>query len=255
MLSWKWPFLLKSELPDPQAYKPILMMTRRALDDLYEPYFFGFYKRQLMSELLMQLWQDDIIVLLILRLILVHRDPRKLHRSLRQLLKTPKTVLTASIEAHFIEELTMWIRRQAPLCPTDAARCFEVVVEGLCACLRHNMQELRQTDESFPLDYVLDCLEISRQMNTNHLHDVHCEILVTTKQILAAERDGLRVPRLEMLQRELYDVLCRKSHEKPMLWKMLKDPATSEVFWPVIDAIGNIGITNPVPQLLDSTLR
>ena len=212
------------------------------------------------GELLAYLWQEEPVALLLVRagLIQVARDSQPMfetisqHNDLMKIASMPHPVAATCIEGHFIKELQGFTRRQTPVCPDGSEARYDAVVVGLRACLRHNMKELLQTDEIFPLDYVFDCLEIGDNLRAHSLHDVHCEMLVTTKQIINAKPDGSRAARLQSLQRELYSSLRWLAHKKPLLWQMLKDPATSEVFWPVIDAIGNNRSVNCVPQLLDA---
>ena len=218
---------------------------------------------KLIGELLANLWHDNPIVSLLLHDALTRRPPLDILRlkASEQAVVDKEVLLIASMkdsaasalpEAYFMREWQAFTRQQTPRCPDSCEARYDAIVAGLRACLRHNMQELLQTDEIFPLDYVFDCLKIGSHLRAHELHDIHCEMLVATKQIMDAKPDGSRAARLQTLRRELYLNLRFQSQEKPILWEMLKDPATSEVFWPVVDAIGSNSSVNCVPQLLDA---
>ena len=244
-----------------QSYAETLRLVARVRVELVQP--IEPRSNELIGELLAAFWQNDPIVLLLTHDALTRRPPLDMLmlRMNQQVIVDKDLLLIASMNeiaavafphTYFMRELKAFTIQQTPLCPDTCEARYDAVVAGLRACLRHNMQELLQTDEIFPLDYVFDCLKIGSHLRAHDLHDVHCEMLVTTKQIMDAKPDGSRAARLQTLQRELYSSLCWLAHEKPIFWQMVKDPATSEVFWPVIDAIGNNHSVNSVPQLLDA---
>ncbi len=218
----------------------------------------------LVGKLLAGLWQDDPIILLLVHDALTRRpqyDPimrgmagnTALDRELLQIASMPGVAAAALPASYFMRELQAFTRRQTPCCPEDCEVRYDAVVAGLRACLRHNMQELHQTDEIVPLDYVFDCLKIGSKLAADdYLREVFCEMLITIRQIIALERDGPLISRLETLRRELHTFLFRASHTHPILWQMLKDPATSEVFWPVVDMMRSHWCSPFVPPLLDA---
>lgn len=243
-----------------QSYADTLRLVSHARVELAQPT--EPRTNELVGEMLATFWQEDLIVLLLVHDALTRQPPLDILmlRMNKQVIVDKELLLIASMmdtaaalpKSYFIRELQAFTRQQTPRCPESCEARYDAVVAGVRACLRHNMQELRQTDEIFPLDYVFACLKIGSHLRAHELHDVHCEMLVMTKQIIDAKPDGSRAARMQTLQRELYSSLRWLAHEKPIFWQMVKDPATSEVFWPVIDAIGINRTVNSVPQLLDA---
>ena len=222
----------------------------------------------LVGELLGSLWRNDAVVLLLIHDTLIRHPQQDVIRAITsgivpaQACVDKELLLIASMmrpaaaalpEAYFMIELQAFTRKQTPSCPEIAEARYDAVIAGLRACLRHNLQEVRQTDEIFPLTYLFDCLKIaSRLCAHEYLHDVYCEMLITIQQAIVAERDGPRVARLESLRRELYTFVFLSAHTKPLFWQMLKDTTTSEVFWPVVDMMRSNWLSHLVPPLLDT---
>ena len=199
------------------------------------------------SQLFALLWQDDLLSLLIARSVFIRANAfAGLHLNaslsqtpfrseLQQLFRTPYAKLQASPEAYSIKELSAFICRDAPDCPADRNRCYEAVIAGLRASLSHNMQELRLSDEIFPIAYLNDGLQICLTLQAAETHDVCCDLLVSARQAIHVERDGPRIAPLEQTRRDLRMFLASLLPERiPCFWQMLADPRVSEDAWPVV---------------------
>ncbi len=152
-------------------------------------------------------------------------------------------------ETHSLKELVTFIERHAPCIPRTETERAAALVLGLSASLRHNLRELRQTDEIFPLLHLSDAVRVCGALQLTELHEPLCELLVGAHQAIRADRDGPRVAPCETLRRQTQTLLAAlPPGDMPILWRMLRDPEMSPEFWPVLEKMRQPA---SVPYLLD----
>lgn len=152
-------------------------------------------------------------------------------------------------DTHSLGELVTFIERHAPSIPRIETERASALILGLSASLRHNLRELRQTDEVFPILHLSDAVRVCGALQLPELHEPLCELLVGAHQAIRADRDGPRVAPCETLRRQVQALLAAlPPGDMPVLWQMLRDPETSPEFWPVLEKMRQ---PSAVPYLLD----
>ncbi len=139
-----------------------------------------------------------------------------------------------SADQAFLRDFVWYLRQRTPKPPPAPEARYQAVVEALRDAIRANTEELRLTEEPFPIDNLRRAIWMVEQLQAAELHAVCCELLVTVNATLIRERQGNRVPPLESLRTELHGCLAALPPDAmPRFWEMLQAESTSEDFWPV----------------------
>jgi hypothetical protein len=245
MQLWHKLFRSNKETFRREAYEDVLKTAtaaRQALDGGADP-----REDADINKLFTLLWQDNLLPLLITRAVFIRANAfAGLHlnaslsqipfrHELQQIIRTSYARQQGSLEAYYIKELSDFVHANTPVRPSSRTACYDAVIAGLRASLRHNMQELRLSDEVFPIAYLNDGLQICLTLQAVETHDVCCELLVSAREAITTEQDSLRIAPLEQTRRDLRMFLASLPPEQiPSFWQMLVDPFTSEEAWPVV---------------------
>ncbi len=151
-------------------------------------------------------------------------------------------------EAHSLKELAAFIHTHTPHRPNSDAECVAALVLGLNASLCHNLRELRQTDEIFPIQHLSDALQIIKALQLTELHETLCELLIGASLASLAETAG-RVAPIETLCWRVQGLLAHFDPDRvPGLWQMLRDPQHSLEIGAIVTKMRDPAA---VPYLLD----